>query len=112
MFDRIFYKTESLSREQMLEAFKEAGMVKKRVEFRRNLNFFVGDVRDVAEMIRTASHAIFYVLKETIDDGLVEYEIGCRFCRFSDDDCVCNIRMNEAQGKALFEKYGFKEHQQ
>lgn len=111
MIDRIFYKTEGLNREQMLEAFKEAGKVCRRVEFRRNLDHFVGDVRDATEMIRTAQWVCFYALKETTNDGFVEYEIGCRFSRFADDDSVCNIRMTEAHGKALFEKYGFKEHQ-
>ena len=56
MYERVFYCAKE--RAQMLEAFKEAGMVKKRVEFRRNLKYFVGGVKDIAEMIRTARHAI------------------------------------------------------
>ncbi len=111
MIERIYFKTDSCSLEQMLSAFKEAGNICCRIELRRNLNYFAGGVRDVAEMIQTARHATYYALKETTVDGFVEYEIGCRFCRFDDDDCVCNVRMVPAHGKALFEKYGFEEHQ-
>lgn len=93
----------------MLSAFKEAGSSCIRIELRRNLEYFAGGVRDVAEMIGTARHATFYALKEATSDGFIEYEIGCRFCRFGDDDCVCNVRMAPAIGEALFKKYGFEE---
>lgn len=109
MIERVFYNTHTFEHDEMLAIFAHAGKVCKSVVFRRNLSHFVGDVRDVCKMIHDSRHAIFYALKETTADGFVEYEIGCRFCRFGDDDSVCNIRMTEERGMALFEQYGFME---
>ena len=110
MIVRKFYDITSFSKEKLVELLSQANEIKDRIEYRRNLAGFKGTTEEAIEMIRDARHNGFHCLRETFGDA-IEYEVGCHFWTKVEDDFVLNIRMSEANGRALIEKFDLEEWQ-
>ena len=111
MFERKWYDTSGLSKEQRLDLLSLASLVRDRVEMRRNLSNFEGTPEEAIKMIRNARYTIFYFFRETCGD-VTEYEVGCRFSRKTiEDDNVINIRLNQLRGETLVSQFDLEEWQ-